>query len=917
MLFRLKAVPVAQRGQGLPEERPHREADDRDIRDFADIRHRAGRTRVRLDDIDRVVLDDELDVQKSLHLQRHRELSGVVDDGVLHLWGQALRRIDRNTVARVDARPLDVLHDAGDHGVDSVTDGVDLDLGAHQVLVDQDRVFLRDRVDDADLLADVFVAVRDVHALPAEDVRRAHQDRVAQLVGRGDRLLTGVHHPAGRARDMVLRQDRVEALAVLRLVDAVERGSEQRHAHLFDRPGQLDRRLAAELHDRAVGLFQLDDMAHILRGERLEIKFVRNVEIGAHRFRVVVHDDRLVPQLFQRPHAVDGAEVELDPLPDADRAGADDEDLLPVGKRDGLVLCAVGGIVIGGLRVELGGAGIDHFIHGVNVPLVFQRADPFGADPGKLRDGLVEEAEFLCPVKQLLRHRLFGKALLHRDDGAELAQEPAVDLGDAVQLFHREAAAQRLGNREHAAVVHRVDALRNVVVGKAVQLFVRQVVHVLFQAADRLHQRRLEGAGDAHDLAGRLHLGAQAAARVDELVERPFRDLHHAVIEGRLKASICFPGNGVFDLVQRIAERDFGSDLRDRVAGRLRGKRRGTADAGVHLDHAVLEAVRIQRELHVAAALHLQLRDDGERRGAQHLDLFVRQGLTGRHDDGIARVDADRVEVFHIADGDAVAVPVAHHLVFDFLPAGDAALDQHLPHAAAVQPHRRNCPKLFLAVRDAAAAAAQRIGGAHHHGVADPLRDLQAVLYGPGRLAFRAGLMDAGHSLFEQLPVLGHADGVGLRADHLDAVLLQKAGFLQLHRKVQGVLPAERRQDAVRGFLQDHLFHGVRRQRLDVDLVGDLTVRHDGGGVRVDEDHLDPLFLQRAAGLGAGVVELGGLSDHDRAGADDDDPFDVFAFAHIRLPPIRSMNLSNRKPVSCGPAQASGWNWTEKTFPLL
>ena len=40
------------------------------------------------------------------------------------------------------------------------------------------------------------------------------------------------------------------------------------------------------------------------------------------------------------------------------------------------------------------------------------------------------------------------------------------------------------------------------------------------------------------------------------------------------------------------------------------------------------------------------------------------------------------------------------------------------------------------------------------------------------------------------------------------------------------------------------------------------------------------LLLQRLAGLGAGIVELAGLADDDRAGADDQDRVDVGALRH-------------------------------------
>ncbi len=97
--------------------------------------------------------------------------------------------------------------------------------------------------------------------------------------------------------------------------------------------------------------------------------------------------------------------------------------------------------------------------------------------------------------------------------------------------------------------------------------------------------------------------------------------------------------------------------------------------------------------------------------------------------------------------------------------------------------------------------------------------------------------------------------------------------------------------------------------------VGDVLVGHDGGGVGVDQHHLDALFLQGAAGLGAGVVELGGLADDNGAGADDQDFLDGSIEGHYRSPPfISSTKRSNRKDVSFGPVQASGWNCTVKAF---
>jgi hypothetical protein len=63
------------------------------------------------------------------------------------------------------------------------------------------------------------------------------------------------------------------------------------------------------------------------------------------------------------------------------------------------------------------------------------------------------------------------------------------------------------------------------------------------------------------------------------------------------------------------------------------------------------------------------------------------------------------------------------------------------------------------------------------------------------------------------------------------------------------------------------------------------VVGHDRGGVAVDQDDLVALFTQRLAGLHARVVELAGLADDDRAGANDEDALDVCALWHFSVSP--------------------------------
>src|SRR5690606_2095222 len=97
--------------------------------------------------------------------------------------------------------------------------------------------------------------------------------------------------------------------------------------------------------------------------------------------------------------------------------------------------------------------------------------------------------------------------------------------------------------------------------------------------------------------------------------------------------------------------------------------------------------------------------------------------------------------------------------------------------------------------------------------------------------------------------------------------------------------------------------------------VGHLRVGHDRRGVAVDQHHPVPLLAQRLARLRAGVVELAGLADDDRAGADDEDGLEVVALWHqcfsACVSDMDATKRSNSGDTSRGPGEASGWPWNE------
>ena len=169
------------------------------------------------------------------------------------------------------------------------------------------------------------------------------------------------------------------------------------------------------------------------------------------------------------------------------------------------------------------------------------------------------------------------------------------------------------------------------------------------------------------------------------------------------------------------------------------------------------------------------------------------------------------------------------------------------------------------------------------------------LLQGVGEAAARQVDADPLHGLLEQLAVLRLADGLAVRADHPHAVSVEDALLRELDGDVQARLPAEGGQERVGSLRLDDLLQHGHRDGLDVGGVRHLGVRHDGGGIGVDQDDAHALLPQGLARLGPGIVELARLADDDGTGADDEDRMDVSSSGHgPRLPSMRSAKRAKR-----------------------
>ncbi len=515
-----------------------------------------------------------------------------------------------------------------------------------------------------------------------------------------------------------------------------------------------------------------------------------------------------------------------------------------------------------------------------------------------------------------------GDGVLAPDDGFDLPKEPGVDAGGGEHLVERHAMTKALGHVPEPPFARLPEfALENrldVVVGGAFGQHFIQTVHADLEPAECLLEGLAEGTPDGHDLTHRLHLRGQPVVGIGKLLEGEAWNLRDHVVNAGLEGGGRPPTRDlVVEFVERITDGELGRDARDREARRLRGECRGTRHARVHLDDDHLAVRGVDRELHVGAAgVDTDLAQHRGRGVAHDLVFLVGQRLRGCDGDRIAGVNAHRVEVLDRADDDDVVGPVTHHFHLVLLPAEHRLFEEHFRSARKVEPALHDGVEVFGVVGDAATAATHREGRADDAGETDVLLPFPGFGHGMRNRCPRCGEADPRHCLTEALAILRLVDGIGRGADHFHAEGVEHAFAVEVERAVECRLPAHGGQNGIGALALDDAPEHAPVDRLDVGDVGHGRVGHDRGRIRVHENDAVAVLAQCLAGLGARVVELAGLADDDRAGADDQDAFDVVTLRHqtrASAPArasescfIMSMNSSKRASTSCGPGLASG-----------
>ena len=287
-----------------------------------------------------------------------------------------------------------------------------------------------------------------------------------------------------------------------------------------------------------------------------------------------------------------------------------------------------------------------------------------------------------------------------------------------------------------------------------------------------------------------------------------------------------------------------------------------------------------------AARLHADLAQHREGCVAHDLIFLVGQREGRGHGDRIAGMNTHRVNIFDGADDDAVVGGITHDFHLIFFPTDNAFFHQYFIGWGCIDAALDDFEIFLAVIGNAAARAAHGEGRADDGGKTDGIQRVECFAQIMRQARARGFQPDLGHGFAELLAVFGLVDDMRLGADHLDIPFFQHTHFVERKRGVECGLAAHGGKQnelfvrALGALFFDNAGHHFRRDRLDIGGVRQIGVRHDGGGVRIDQNDSIALGFQRLAGLRPGIVEFAGLADDDRSRPDNEDGVNICPLRH-------------------------------------
>ena len=138
---------------------------------------------------------------------------------------------------------------------------------------------------------------------------------------------------------------------------------------------------------------------------------------------------------------------------------------------------------------------------------------------------------------------------------------------------------------------------------------------------------------------------------------------------------------------------------------------------------------------------------------------------------------ADRIDILHVANDDAVVRLVAEDFVLDLFPAEQRRFHERLMDDTGVETARQRRAQLRFVLDHAAAGTAEGECGTHDERIAVFGRKDERCFNVGDDHAQRHGLADFDHLVLEALAIFGELNRLERRAQQLDIVAFEHAGF--------------------------------------------------------------------------------------------------------------------------------------------
>ena len=255
--------------------------------------------------------------------------------------------------------------------------------------------------------------------------------------------------------------------------------------------------------------------------------------------------------------------------------------------------------------------------------------------------------------------------------------------------------------------------------------------------------------------------------------------------------------------------------------------------------------------------------DDADGKFTEFMVFAIGQGLRRGNHDRFTRMDAQRVEILHVTNRDAIIKTVAHHFVFHFLPALEALLYQNLRRER--EGFFRQYVQFFFVIAKARTKPAQSVCGTDNDGITQIFSRPTCLLNVLACLALNGLHINFIELLHKEFAVFGVHNGLYGRTEHTRTVFLEHAFFIKRHTAIQCRLPSKREQHAVGTFLVYYFLHKIRSNGKEINLIRHAFRSLYRGNIGVDKHRFDAFFFQGFQGLASRIVELARLADFQRA----------------------------------------------------